>query len=289
MLGRQRVLLALLHSAGGQASHFEVTKWAFLLRHDSESQGGSAFYDFVPYSYGPFSFSLLQEAAALVRNGLIEEVDKHHWSLLPAGTSQVDALADAVRTDLQAIVRRHRAGTSTALARYVYDRFPWYSMQSATDPRVERPRASLAIFTVGYECLSVEAFLNGLLREGIECVVDVRNNPVSRRFGFHRSTLARLCDRLGLEYEHLPELGIEPEARSGLRSESDYDTLFDDYEHRRLAGATDAIDCAMRLIQTKAAALMCMERKATACHRSRLARRVSTQLPLPVRHLEIHP
>lgn len=287
MLGRQRVLLALLHSAAGQASHFEVTKWAFLLRHDSESQGGSAFYDFVPYSYGPFSFSLVQEATALVRNGLIEEVDKHHWRLLPAGTMQVDALANAVRTDLQEIVRRHRAGTSTALARYVYDRFPWYSMQSATDPRVQRPRASRAIFTIGYESLSVEAFLNGLLREGIECVVDVRNNPVSRRFGFHRSTLARLCDRLGFEYEHLPELGIEPEARSGLRSASEYDALFDDYEHRRLAAASDAIDRAIQLIQTKAAALMCMERQATACHRSRLARRVSTQLPLPVRHLEI--
>jgi uncharacterized protein (DUF488 family) len=289
MLGRQRVLLALLHAAGGQASHFELTKWAFLLRHDSDSRGGSSFYDFVPYRYGPYSFSLVQEAGLMVRNALMEEVDCHHWRLLPAGRAQLRTLPRPVGADAEAIVRAYRADGSAALARQVYQRFPWYSMHSVKDPRAERPQSSPAIFTVGYEGLSVEALLNGLLREGIECVVDVRNNPVSRRFGFHKSTLARLCASLGFDYEHLPELGIEPEARSGLHSEDDYRALFEDYERRRLPAVTNIISRAVLRIEEKASVLMCMERKATACHRSRLARRVSTQLPLPVRHLEIDP
>ena len=65
MLTRQKVLLLMLKYAGRPVQRVELMKWCFLLRHQSETGGGSSFYDFVPYKYGPFSFALYQEIEKL--------------------------------------------------------------------------------------------------------------------------------------------------------------------------------------------------------------------------------
>lgn len=51
------------------ARHTEVTKWAFVLREETPSRGGSAFYQFVPYKFGPYSFCLYQRSAASFETG----------------------------------------------------------------------------------------------------------------------------------------------------------------------------------------------------------------------------
>jgi len=58
MLTRQKTLLSLLDVAVRPVQRMELTKWCFLLRQESTSAGGSAFYDFVPYRFGPFSDNL---------------------------------------------------------------------------------------------------------------------------------------------------------------------------------------------------------------------------------------
>ena len=54
---------------------------------------------------------------------------------------------------------------------------------------------------------SYEAFFICLLRAGITLLCDVRRNPVSRKWGFSKRMLLAGCDRLGIEYRHLPDLG----------------------------------------------------------------------------------
>ena len=73
VLNRQRCLLYMVERAGRPVTHLELTKWVFLFAQEMPSRGGSAFYDFVPFKYGPFSFSLFHEAHALVRNGYLRE------------------------------------------------------------------------------------------------------------------------------------------------------------------------------------------------------------------------
>ena len=58
MLNRQKCVLYLIERARRPVTHLELTAWAFLLAHEMPSGGGSAFYDFLPYQYGPFSFTL---------------------------------------------------------------------------------------------------------------------------------------------------------------------------------------------------------------------------------------
>jgi len=288
MLHRQRALLAILDLAGGKASHTEVTKWAFLLREETPSRGGSAFYQFVPYKYGPYSFCLFQEVAALARDGFLTETE-HAWTLTPAGTSVANAADPAVRTDAAQVVRSHRSKSREALIDYVYKRFPAFTVNSDIRKLEPRPTARCAAYTAGYEGLLVDGFLNGLIRAGIARLIDVRNNPVSRRYGFHKTTLARLCGKLGIDYEHFPELGITSDQRQDLDAPGARDTLFDQYERTTLPAHSAAIARVGRLMRDKPSVLVCMEACHTQCHRSRLAKAVAAATGLRAHHLELTP
>ncbi len=68
--------------------------------------------------------------------------------------------------------------------------------------------------------------------------MDGRNNPSSRRYGFHKSTLTRLAGKLGIEYVHFPELGIHSERRQLFPADGDRGALFDEYEGSTLRSET---------------------------------------------------
>lgn len=287
MLKRQRAILALIDEAGGEATHLKVTKWAFLLRKESESCGGSAFYQFLPYKYGPFSFCLFQEAAALTRDGFIKESGRSIWILTNSGVVAASQADKLVRADIKQIVKAHLKKTKNALIDYVYDRFPWYTVNSEIRQLETRSDAKIAVYTAGYEGLMVDGFLDGLIRAGIRRVIDVRNNPISRRYGYHKSTLSRLCGNVGIEYVHFPQLGIVSQNRQNLDRPGARKTLFDKYSSTTLSNESQAINDVARLVKSKPSVLVCMEACPSECHRSRLADVVAARTELPILHLEI--
>ena len=107
----------------------------------------------------------------------------------------------------------------------------------------------------------------------MQCIVDVRRNPVARRYGFHKSSLSRLCSKVNIEYVHVPELGIPSDLRQNLDCQAAYDRLFEQYERELLpqAQAQEALCRLAQLLSSKPTALMCMEAEPTMCHRSRVA------------------
>jgi uncharacterized protein (DUF488 family) len=115
------------------------------------------------------------------------------------------------------------------------------------------------VFTAGYEGLSIDGFLNLLIVSGIRRLIDIRNHPIARRYGFHKSTLQRLTDRLEIDYVHFPELGIRSEDRQGLVDQEAYDTLFDKYEKTVLQNERQAIRQVGRLVTELPSVLVCME------------------------------
>ena len=88
MLNRQKALLAILQQVGGQASTLQMMKWAFLLSQETLSHGGKTFYQFIPYRFGPYSFTLNRETDTLIRSGFVEKVDKRTWELTDLGREQ---------------------------------------------------------------------------------------------------------------------------------------------------------------------------------------------------------
>src|SRR3989304_3584618 len=104
MLNRQKALLFLLTCAARPVSKMELTKWAFIVREETPSQGGSAFYDFLPYKYGPFSFCLYREMDGLIRDGYVKA--EKHWSATSLAAGVVKSLPDALRRAGQQVIER---------------------------------------------------------------------------------------------------------------------------------------------------------------------------------------
>ncbi|MGD0088533.1 MAG: DUF488 domain-containing protein [Planctomycetota bacterium] len=288
MLNRQRVILEMLAVAGGRVSHLALTKWCFLLRNETPSHGGASFYDFLPYHYGPFSFALYREADVLAREGLLVEAGDNNWDATEAGRTLSRGLPTMVRRDAHSIIARFRHQPVDELRNYVYDRYPWYTINSCLpgQRRMRRPCAVPAVYTMGYEGLLVDRFFDRLLAHGIQRVLDVRRNPVSRRYGFHCRELGRICGKLALEYVPLPELGIWSAERQHLVSPMDFASLFLKYEREMLPRQQDSQDRAAHLLLEKSSVLVCQEADPACCHRSRLAEALAKRTGLPVRHLE---
>ena len=283
MLNRQKTLLQLVRLAGGKIDHLVLTKWAFLLRQETESRGGESFYDFVPYQYGPFSFGLFQEAEKLVSFGYLKELGDSTWAL---GEISAPPMESRLQQDLVRISERFCKTSVDDLLDYVYEKYPYYTINSKRKRLAERRVAPLAVYTAGYEGKNVDAFLNGLTQTGIAHLIDVRMNPIARRYGFHRSTLTRLCGWLGIQYSHVPSLGIASELRQQLDSAEAYRSLFRQYEKTTLKTERAAIDTVSAWVVKSPSVLVCMEAEPSCCHRARLAEPVSEDTGLPVIHLK---
>jgi uncharacterized protein YwgA len=278
MLIRQKLLLHITQLTGGKIDRAELVKWAFLIRHETPSRGGESFYDFVPYDDGPFSFSLHQEAEKLVSAGKLNEVDK---STLGLGDSPLPATDADLQDEVKAVVRKFSRNTQYCITDYVAEKYPYFKRHN----RIDEPISSLAVYTAGYEAKSVDAFLNGLVKAGIKRLIDVRSNPIARRYGFHRSTLSRLCSYLNIDYRHVPELGIASEMRKSLNSQDDYEALFKIYRRTTLETQILEIRQVADLMHETPSVLVCMEADAQCCHRSHLSKSVSSLTGLPVVHL----
>lgn len=177
-----------------------------------------------------------------------------------------------------------------SLLRSVYSRYPWYASKSelaqyvpeyVSAPRKREPAA----YTVGYEGKSVDRFFNELLASGMEGIIDVRANPVSRKYGFAKKSMSRIADRLGLVCFHMPELGITGDRRADLSDFDSYQRLLEQYEKKMLPKRTQQIERATELLSSRPLALLCMEKDVRCCHRGRLADRVAEESDLAVEHL----
>lgn len=285
MLNRQKALLHFIKLAGRPVSRYELTKWSFLLRHESESAGGSAFYDFLPYQYGPFSFALYQELDKLESQNYIQPHGKNECVLDEDVSSDLPSPGRSVENDIDGVLRSFSSTSRAKLTDYVYDRFPSYTVNSKLRQLEARPTAEPAVFTAGYQGRSVDSFIHLLIQSGVRRLIDVRKNPIARRYGFHRSTLDRLCGYLDIDYIHVPDLGISSDKRQGLEDMDDYAALFKNYERTTLKTETQSIAEVTSLVKDSPSVLVCMEANPVCCHRSSLANVVAKRSRLPIHHL----
>jgi len=290
VLNRQKTLLYFLEAAGGQATALCLVKWAFLLREESVTRGGSSFYEFLPYKFGPYSFCIEQEMTALAQQGYVETAETQNhtaWLLTGRGKAMARSVPVDVAGDARRIHWRYGRMNGDSLLDNIYPRYTWFTVNSQRQKLAARPCARPATYTAGYEGVSVDGFLNGLMRAGIQRIIDVRHNPVSRRYGFHKSTLSRLAGYLDIDYVHVPALGIRSENRQSLESQADYDALFTLYRLGTLKEEADAIGRVAQWMAEKPSVLVCMEAEPARCHRSHLATVVAAESGLPVNHLRV--
>lgn len=272
---RQRVLLTLLDAMGGQSEPIDFHKLLFLYtRQEAEPS-----YEFVPSHTGCFSFSSDADKRRLIEQGLLES-DTHRWQLTEAGreTARKRAVMPLL---INRFSRQHASLRGDELVAEVYRRHPYYATRSETvyqvltDPleraHVEEarpPKASAGLVTIGYEGKCLESYLNQLLQAGVTLLCDVRRNPLSRKYGFSKGALSHACEGMGIEYQHLPELGIASEKRKELNTQADYDALFTEYKQKSLPKQTKAlVNIQSWVNQGNCVALTCFEQHPQQCHR----------------------
>jgi uncharacterized protein (DUF488 family) len=282
LLDRQERLLALLHALGGNASRLDFQKLLFLYCHEPAGQGT---YEFVPYKFGAFSFTSYADCRKLTERGLITGAESE-WQLTEDGTAVASRLR---QPEMAAFVSRVGTLRGDKLVADTYRRFPYFAIRSEIAKRVLRgdsealkridavrpasPGPGLA--TIGYEGRTLESYVNVLINAGITLLCDVRRNPLSRKYGFSKSTLAKACDGVGIRYEHLPELGVASERRQGLETQADFDELFAEYEREDLPKLGPALTKIRGWIRAGArVALTCYEREPKSCHRHCVARAI---------------
>jgi len=276
---RQQLLLQLLDVLGGACPSVDFQKILFLYCQQSES--GQP-YDFVPYKFGPFSFTSYEDRKKLAAKGLIS-ADEGQWKLTKMGAALVE---DEVDMFLSFFVAKLGSERGDELIAKTYRNYPYYATRSEIAERVLalEPEALASIraaqgiapdnklFTIGYEGRSLEEYLNLLLRASVTILCDVRRNPLSRKYGFSKKTLMSACENVGIRYEHLPELGIDSEQRRDLRTQADYDVLFDDYRQHSLPKLSPTLATIQQWIEDgHAVALTCYEHLVQQCHRGCVA------------------
>jgi len=225
----------------------------------------------------------------MVKNGYLTESENKYGKL--DSTNYLQKLKTADRNILQEVVSDYGQMSSNALIKHTYLNFPFYAIRStiAKDilpgqlyDRVEKAlpkNEETTLFTIGYEGISLEMYLQKLIRNNVKLLIDVRKNPLSMKFGFSKTLLKRYCNSLGIEYMHIPEVGINSDKRQQLDTQSDYDLLFAEYCQTTLQDTLVEQNRILVLLKDyKRIALTCFEAEPCQCHRTHLAASIS-QLP----------
>jgi uncharacterized protein (DUF488 family) len=278
---RQRLLLTMLDALDGPVANTDFQKLLFLYTLQCET---SPSYEFVPYKFGAFSFTSYADKRRLTEAGLLTD-DENHWQLTNAGRQAARKEA-AMPLMVARFCRAHARLRGDSLIAEQYRKFPYYATRSEILDKVlhdtesrqrvlaARPKKARAgLLTIGYEGRSLEGYLNLLLHNSVTLLCDVRRNPLSRKYGFSKSTLGKACEGVGIRYEHLPELGIDSEERRNLNTQADYDVLFIEYERQTLPRVTQSLARIRHWIQDgERVVLTCFERLPHQCHRHCVAK-----------------
>jgi uncharacterized protein (DUF488 family) len=99
------------------------------------------------------------------------------------------------------------------------------------------------------------------------------------KYGFSKSQLKMACEGVGIQFLHIPEVGIVADKRKELNNQSDYDVLFEDYVATVLPKTLSEQEMIHELIKEhQRVAITCFEKDICQCHRKHLAEAIC-QLP----------
>ncbi|MDX5325925.1 MAG: DUF488 domain-containing protein [Bacteroidota bacterium] len=294
MFYRRKIILGLIELLGGEVEKLRLQKLLFLY---SEKKL-NAEYDFVPYKFGCYSYSANADLKTMVKKGYLFETANNYCK--EDKTVYLQNLKSSDAKLLEEVVSDYGRMSRYALIKHTYLNFPFYAINStiAKDvlpgelyERVEKANPKeeeTTLFTIGYEGISLEKYLLKLVRNNVKLLVDVRKNPLSMKFGFSKTLLKRYCNSLGIDYLHIPEVGINSDKRQELETQGDYDRLFADYRRTTLSETITQQRQILDLLKKyRRIALTCFEAEPCQCHRSHLAEFLeqSNAFEFPLKHL----
>lgn len=278
MFYRRKIILSLFQLCNGRIEKTKLQKLLFLFTQRKKEPE----YDFVPYKYGCYSYSANADLVTMVKKEYLSESEKGFVKVDSRDYLSTLKLQD--KNLLEETVERYGKMGNETLIKHTYLNFPYYAINSTIAERIldskyyQRVLDSVpkqtkkSVFTIGYEGISLEAYLNKLVKNNIKLLIDVRKNPLSMKYGFSKTLLKRFCESLGIKYVHIPEVGINSNLRQTLENQDDYDLLFENYKKTTLKNTSLQQREILNLLGIhNRIALTCFESNICQCHRLHLA------------------
>jgi len=281
MLSSQKVLILLISALNRRkipVSRTLLDKMLFLLKMEYGVEQYVKFYNFYPHKYGPFSNNFYADLAFLESKGFV----KDNYQIDDSAAEYVQKLDAKIYEAVDGIVSREF--DKETIVDYVYEKYPAYTIRSRLIKQ-ETTNTAPEIFSIGYEKKDIDSFLNLLIQNNVEVVVDVRRNPFSMNFAFTKAKLQKSLNGADIEYLHYPNLGIAGEFRKSLNEKEDYTKLFELYAKEMLPkNMKDAVEV-LELGKRKRIALLCFEKDSKFCHRGVLSKKLEELGEMQVEHL----
>lgn len=287
---RQKLLLALLQMFDGKLSKLDLQKLLFLFVEEFGAK--KKIYEFIPYHYGCYSFQANSDLKTMQNYGFIYIDEFGNYIELANNINYIDDLKEDERLSLTKFTQKYKGLSGNNLIAYVYKNFPYYTINSKIAHKFElrsyKKQPALFqedkkdFFTIGYEGITFENYINKLITSDINILCDVRKNPFSMKFGFSKNMLRHTLQQVGIKYIHLPELGIESEDRQLLNTLEDYKTLFKEYEATTIQTneAQQALMYIYDISKQENIALTCFEKDIEYCHRGVIAKMLQNKYQL---------
>ena len=262
---RQRFLFTFIQQLKESVTATELQKLVFLYSMNNNLEH----YDFIPYKYGAYSFQLAQDIDILREHGYLSKATNRIKVLKYLPSSLIDARYAEKLRGIQLIVKTYKEfpyyAINSDIAKKLLDET---TLQNIQELKRQLSQSESVIITIGYEGMSIERFINVLIKNDARLLCDIRQNPISRKFGFSQGKLQHIVERIGIRYVHLPELGIESQKRKGINSSNGYNKLFDEYKNLLPTKQGELNKILSFLASDIRVALMCYEKDPKHCHRT---------------------
>lgn len=256
---RMIVLISALQELKGYISEENINQLLFIYCYKYACNNK---YDFILVNNQPYCLTLYEDKRFLIDKNILTSSGK--WevsSSIPRFVTKLTLLEKLSLQNLKNDITNNLI--STDVIKENYDKY--YKQEIVN-------HENKIFYTIGYEGLSLEQYLNKLRQYQIKCLCDVRRNPYSQKYGFSKNELCYALSLINIKYIHIPELGISSSMRSELKSDSDYRTLLKMYETDILPRQETSITLLNNLInEYKQIAITCFEANISHCHRSKIA------------------
>lgn len=279
LLKRQQILLTILRESEHPIS-FSTFHYLVALISQLGASPTTQLYDFIALPEKLHSLQLEHEVDQLVKKELISTSKEGVISNKLSKTA-LDITFSVPFQEQQKvieIIKPTKVLTPAEIIKHVKNQCPRLF-------RASTRQATPKIFTAGYEGETIDSFLKKLLANGIQRIIDVRKNPISRKFGFSKKSMSESALQVGIYYIHFPELGIPSESRKNLKTKEDYIKLFDGYENSVLTKTTEKQIEVAALLKEKPSVLICFEHDPRLCHRGRLAAKLHKDFAIAIGHI----
>lgn len=141
------------------------------------------------------------------------------------------------------------------------------------------------LFTIGYEGTEIDKFLDRLVEEKIETLVDVRQLPLSRKKGFSKNKLKEAAALRQIDYVHIRSLGDPKEGRMAARS-GNHDLFVEIFSaHMQTEEAKAGLGHLQEIVTHNRSCLLCFEKHHEGCHRAIVVSELENLLQVEVKHI----